>query len=180
MAGGPWREVADALGTIAPLCAKRDQDGVDVWFLNEKRVFKNLRTGDAIREVFTLAEPHGETLTGQRLYQMLDPYLAKYKKNPDSTKPVNIIVITDGEAHDDVGAAIRTVAKKLDKWDAPPWQVGIQFFQIGRDVPAREMLQDLDNGLSQDGVRDIVDTVPFKDESGHDLSEKGIMKVSIG
>lgn len=179
MAGSRWDEVTRALALIAPICAERDENGVDVWFLNEKSVWTNLRTDSAIREAFQIAKPRGQTFTGKRLYEMLAPYLAEYKKNPKGTKPVNIIVITDGEAHDDVAGTIMDVAKKLDKWEAPPWQVGIQFFQIGKDEQARRMLKDLDDELGRDqGLRDIVDTVPFKNDQDADLSPAGIMKVS--
>ena len=180
MAGDRWTQVTKALELIAPICAERDENGVDVWFLNHKSVFTNLRTSAAIKETFEIASPRGQTFTGKRLYEMLTPYLAEYKRNPSGTKPVNIIVITDGEAHDDVAGTIMNVAKKLDKWEAPPWQVGIQFFQIGNEPAARKMLKDLDDELGgSDDLRDIVDTVPFKDERGADLSLAGIMKVSI-
>lgn len=180
MAGSRWKEVTGALELIAPICAARDENGVDVWFLNNQRVFTNLRTASAIQETFQTARPYGQTFTGQRLYHILHPYLAEYKKNPKETKPVNIIVITDGEAHDDVAGTLMNVAQKLDKWEAPPWQVGVQFFQIGDDRQASEMLKDLDNNLGRDqGLRDIVDTVPFKDQHNADLSPAGILKVSL-
>ncbi|KAI4240065.1 MAG: hypothetical protein L6R42_011591, partial [Xanthoria sp. 1 TBL-2021] len=36
MAGRSWREVADALATIAPICTSFDSDGIDIYFLNER------------------------------------------------------------------------------------------------------------------------------------------------
>ena len=179
MAGSRWGQVQDALAVIAPICAERDEDGIDVWFLNDKKVWPNRRNAGDIIEIFQEAQPRGQTFTGKRLYEMLTPYLAGYKRNPSGTKPVNVIVITDGEAHDDVAGVIMDIAKKLDKWEAPPWQVGIQFFQIGNDEQARKMLKDLDDELGRDqGLRDIVDTVPFKNDHDADLSLAGIMKVS--
>ncbi|KAF1980019.1 hypothetical protein BU23DRAFT_562449 [Bimuria novae-zelandiae CBS 107.79] len=181
MAGSYWKEVGEALRVIAPICADHDEDGVDVWFLNEKKVWKHNRTAQAIQEIFTIVKPEGQTFTGQRLYEILTPYLADYKKNPSGTKPVNIIVITDGEAHDDVAGTIMDVAKKLDRWEAPPWQVGIQFFQIGPDERARLMLKSLDDDISSNNdIRDIVDTVPFKDGKGQGLTSDGIMKAVLG
>ncbi|KAJ4360499.1 uncharacterized protein N0V89_001064 [Didymosphaeria variabile] len=166
MAGGRWRQVEQALSVIAPICAERDEDGIDVYFLNNKKIFQD-------------AKPGGQTFTGKRLYEILTPILARYKRNPTGTKPVNVIVITDGQAHDDVAGTIQDVAKKLDKWEAPPWQVGIQFFQIGNDPEARSMLKQLDDELAgNDDLRDIVDTVPFTSETGGQLSGAGIMKVS--
>lgn len=58
--------------------------------------------------------------------------------------------------------------------------MGIQFFQIGNDAGAREMLKQLDDDLADMGnVRDIVDTVPFTSENGGQLTGAGIMKVSV-
>ncbi|KAJ4291984.1 hypothetical protein N0V90_009882 [Kalmusia sp. IMI 367209] len=179
MAGGNWSQVERALTVIAPICAERDEDGVDVWFLNDKKVWRNQRTSSDIIEIFQEAKPSGRTMTGSRLWAILSPYLAKYEKHASTTKPVNIIVVTDGQAQDDVSGVIQAVAEKLDKWDAPPWQVGVQFFQIGNDPGARTMLKQLDDELAEMGnVRDIVDTVPFTSENGGQLSGAGIMKVS--
>ncbi|KAK7188464.1 von willebrand factor [Paraphaeosphaeria sporulosa] len=181
MAGSRWGQVEQALSVIAPICAERDEDGIDVYFLNNKKIWKHQRTAGHIIEIFQDAKPGGQTFTGKRLYEMLTPYLARYKKYPANTKPVNIIVVTDGQAHDDVAGTIQDVAKKLDRWEAPPWQVGIQFFQIGNDPEARNMLKQLDDELAgSDDLRDIVDTVPFTSEAGAQLSATGIMKVVLG
>ncbi|KAI2479380.1 von willebrand factor [Pyrenophora tritici-repentis] len=97
---------------------------------------------------------------------------------------MNIIVITDGEPSDDVESAIIQAARKLDKLDAPTWQVGIQFFQVGREPGAREHLKQLDDGLAElakdDDLRDIVDTVPFTGTGDEKLTATGIMKVVLG
>jgi hypothetical protein len=73
-------------------------------------------------------------------------------------------VLTDGVPSDDVESVLLSAAKKLDKLDAPPYQVGVQFFQVGNEEGAKEALEELDGGLSEHvegGVRDIVDTVTF-------------------
>jgi hypothetical protein len=110
--------------------------------------------------------------------------LNKYEKDPEGTKPMNVIVITDGAATDDVESTVIQCAKKLDKLEAPAWQVGIQFFQVGKDEKAREHLKQLDDGLGElagnDDLRDIVDTVPFTGDNDSRLSAIGIMKVVLG
>ena len=102
----------------------------------------------------------------------------------DSLKPLNIIVITDGVPTDDPESVIVSVAKKLDRYDAPPWQVGIQFFQVGNERGAAEALQEMDDGLSSmgGGMRDIVDTVPWRSQNGNGagLNADGILKVVLG
>lgn len=180
MAGHRWAQVEEALKVITPICAARDRDGIDVYFLNNTGSrWENQKTASNIIKMFQVVKPGGQTFTGKRLYEILIPRLAKYKKDPQNATPLNIIVITDGQAHDDVAGTIEDVARKLDKWEAPPWQVGIQFFQIGNDPEARNMLKQLDDELAGNSdLRDIVDTVPFTSETGGQLTAAGIMKVS--
>ncbi|KAF2864905.1 hypothetical protein BDV95DRAFT_508257 [Massariosphaeria phaeospora] len=187
MAGRSWRETAEALETIAPICTQRDADGIDIYFLNrpDSSIYKNVTSAGTVIEIFQTVRPGGGTPTGQRLNKILKNYLQQYQASPESTKPINIIVITDGEPSDDVESVIINAAKKLDKFDAPSWQVGIQFFQVGNEHGAREHLKNLDDGLRElagdDDLRDIVDTVPYTTgQEDEKLSAQGILKVVLG
>lgn len=183
MAGSRWRETSKALGTITPICTARDADGIDLYFLNhpDSDLYKKVRSAGTITEIFQTVRPRGATPTGQRLNFILKRYMDSYKLDPEHTKPINIIVLTDGEPADDVESPIVKTAKKLDQMDAPPWQVGIQFVQVGNEPGAREALKVLDDGLAEvagnSDLRDIVDTVPFRGEKGGKLSAAGILKV---
>jgi uncharacterized protein YegL len=184
MVGRSWREVGKALETITPICTQRDADGIDIYFLNhpDSSLYKNIVSAGTVVEIFQTVRPSGATPTGQRLNKILKPYLQRYSANPETTKPINIIVITDGEPSDDVESPIIQAAKKLDKLEAPAWQVGIQFFQVGKEPGAREHLKQLDDGLKEladdDDLRDIVDTVPYSGEADEQLTGAGIIKVS--
>jgi hypothetical protein len=125
MAGRSWREVGKALETITPICVQRDADGIDIYFLNHPNsdVYKHVKSAGTIIEIFQTVRPGGGTPTGQRLNSILRDYLKAYEKN-QAKKAINIIVITDGEPSDDVESPIIAAAKKLDKLDAPAWQVG--------------------------------------------------------
>lgn len=106
-------------------------------------------------------------------------------RNPELfVKPINIIVITDGVFTDDAESVILKAATTLEKCDATPWQIGIQFFQIGTDIAAQKYLEQLDDELGKavknGNVRDIVDTVPWKGQTGRTLSGDGILKVVLG
>lgn len=185
MAGSRWREAADALATITPICTSHDTDGVDLYFLNSEDSprFHGIKRAASIREIFDTVRPGGGTLTGQRLRAILQPYVRQYGANPTTTKPMNLICITDGDAHDDVESVILDTARKLDSLDAPAWQVGIQFFQIGNDPEATELLKYLDDELTStagSSQRDIVDTVPYRGESGGILTGDGVLKVVLG
>ncbi|KAK3079607.1 hypothetical protein LTS18_004426 [Coniosporium uncinatum] len=184
MAGRLWRETAAALEAITPICTAHDADGIDINFLNHRRDFPNVTSVAAVREIFSTVRPSGATPTGTRLHQILKPYLQRYGAAPDTTKPLNVIVITDGAPSDDVESPIISAAKKLDKLDAPAWQVGVQFFQVGKEPGAKAALKQLDDELAglagDEEMRDIVDTVPFRGEADETLNGDGILKVVLG
>ncbi len=184
MAGRSWKETAQALKAITPICTAHDADGIDVYFLNEKdsSEYRNITRAADVDAIFHSVRPRGGTPTGSRLNAILKPYLAALeRKGADNVKPLNLIVITDGVASDDVESVIIAAAKKLDRWDAPAWQIGIQFFQVGEERGAAEALRELDDGLAEMGAgRDIVDTVPWKGESGKGLSADVVLKTVLG
>lgn len=186
MAGGRWRETKDALKTITPICTDHDEDGIDIFFLNraDSDLYRNVKDAETVEQIFSKVKPGGGTPTGQKLNQIIRPYLRRYAEKPETTKPINIICITDGEPSDDVESPLISAAKKLDKLDAPAWQVGVQFFQVGRDEEAKKHLKQLDDELAEiagdDEMRDIVDTVPFKGDEGTALTGDGILKVVLG
>ncbi|KAL8969009.1 MAG: hypothetical protein Q9197_004567 [Variospora fuerteventurae] len=182
MAGRFWRETAEALASIAGICTTYDSDGIDIYFLNEQHSpqYENVTTKERVQQIFSSVRPRGGTPTGCRLDSILRPYLrACEQKGPENCKPINIIVVTDGVPTDDVESPIIAAAKKLDKLDAPAWQVGIQFFQIGDERGAAEALRELDDQLAETGdVRDMVDTVPWN--GGEGLTADKILKCVLG
>ena len=188
MAGRSWRETAAALTAITPICTAHDVDGIDISFLNapDRPSFHNITSQASISTIFKTIKARGATPTGTRLHQILKPYLLAYEADPDTTKPLNIIVITDGAASDDVESVIIAAAKKLDRLEAPAWQVGIQFFQVGNEPGAADALKELDDELgvySHGGtdIRDMVDTVPWNGEvAGGSLSAEAMLKVVLG
>lgn len=207
MLGSRWREAEEAIAAIAPICTTYDRDGIDIYFLNHRRAsmsdmagaYRNITTATGFREIFQSVEPRGVTPFGKRLAEILRPYLRSVEKMTAATnadgvltdpslfvKPLNIIAITDGAFTDDAESIIIQTAKVLDgpTCRAVPWQVGIQFFQIGTDQVAAQYLQELDDELVKaakgEGLRDIVDTVPWKGNSGQTLNADGIMKCVLG
>ncbi|KAL2390438.1 hypothetical protein BDBG_07505 [Blastomyces gilchristii SLH14081] len=195
MIGSRWHETRETIAAIAPICAEFDDDGVDVYFLNENNWaepatggFLRIKTSAAVNELFDRVHPSGRTPVGARLYDILKPYLKRVedmsKAAPSSrfsgspVKPINIIVITDGIPTDDVETVVVNAARRLDKCDAKPWQVGIQFVQVGDDPSAKKWLQSLDDILHKRyDIRDIVDTAPW---SGAALTSNTILKIMLG
>ncbi|KAH6879819.1 hypothetical protein B0T10DRAFT_532110 [Thelonectria olida] len=207
MAGRSWREVRDALAAITPICASHDPDGIDLYFLNHRSGerasegkaaggYTNIRDANQVQNLFKTVFPTAATPTGTRLESILRPYMRNLEKNKDNVedvKPINIIVITDGCATDDPESIILRHARKLEKLDAPPHQVGIQFFQVGNEPSAAEALRNLDDNLGasrrsnrsgrDEYIRDMVDTVAWSSvELGRNetLSADGILKVVLG
>ncbi|KAL2782552.1 hypothetical protein BJX66DRAFT_345733 [Aspergillus keveii] len=201
MRGKRWREAEDAIAAIAPICTHYDADGIDIYFLNHRNHsssgggsvggYKNVTDASGVREIFKSVSPSGATPVGTRLHQILTPYMRDLSRltsqgRGSEIRPLNIIVITDGIFTDDAESVIVSVARQLDhsSVQAPPWQVGIQFFQVGDDEPAREYLQNLDDELvkrrSYDGIRDIVDTVPWRGDRSKVLNADGILKCVLG
>lgn len=182
MAGGSWREVATVLETIAPICTVWDADGIDIHFLNkpDNKEFGNVTSAAAVQRIFREVEPHGATPIGRRLHAILSPYIKNvrsctYSKN-ELPKPMNIIVITDGIPTDDPESVIVRAARELDILEAPSWQVGIQFFQVGGDLAATSALVELGDSLEKIyHIRDMVDTVAWKD--GERLDGEFVLKV---
>ncbi|WVQ79243.1 hypothetical protein IAT38_001339 [Cryptococcus sp. DSM 104549] len=192
MKGERWDRARQAIMEVAEIAARYDDDGIDLYFLNNRRVGTDLRTTAQVAETFKGVEPRGVTPTGTRLEAILRDYMARLERSQatsprlsgpaveheDPVKPMNLIVITDGSPTDDPESVIIAIARRLDKGDFPLSQVGIQFLQIGDDPEAREALQELDDGLSgEHGVRDMVDTVPY---SGEEMSSALIIKTLLG
>lgn len=128
--GNSWKETGDALASITPICTAHDSDGIDVYFLNTKSAahHRNITTAGQVIEIFQTVRPRGGTPTGQRLNDILKPYMKhfeelKIKEREDECKPLNVIVITDGMPSDDVESVIVKVAQKLDQLEADPWQM---------------------------------------------------------
>jgi hypothetical protein len=200
MAGRSWREVSQALSLIAPIVAKHDCDGMDVYFLNHKSTnpgspsdgvapggYRGIKRAATVTEIFERVRPQDGTPTGIRVHNILKPYLTKLEKEiaeGKETKPLNLIVLTDGVPSDDVESVLLAAAKKLDKLDALPYQVGVQFFQVGNEEGAKEALEELDDGLSalvEGGVRDIVDTMTWNSTEGSlSLTDDFILKCLLG
>ncbi|EXK45442.1 hypothetical protein FOXG_07907 [Fusarium oxysporum f. sp. lycopersici 4287] len=197
MAGRSWREVREALSTIAPICTSHDPDGIDVYFLNHRSPavgtgvqapggYFRIRDANQVQHLFESVRPCGATPTGSRLHSILKPYVAHLSRraaNVDSTKPVNIIVITDGCPTDDPESIIVHHAKKLDQIEAPPHQVGVQFFQVGNELGAAKALRELDDDLADQGIRDMVDTATWNSTTSDNskaLTADGILKVVLG
>ncbi|KAH9943185.1 uncharacterized protein BXZ73DRAFT_3163, partial [Epithele typhae] len=180
-----WQMTEQALKEVTTVAATYDKDGIDVHFLNNAKFLKNAKDPSDISRLFRSVQPDGLTPTGGKLDELLTKYLdkldaAKKRGNQYDVKPVNFIVITDGQSSDDPVDVIVRAAKRLDEGHYLLSQVGIQFLQIGRDLAASEALRVLDDELAaHENVRDIVDTTPYY-VTGGKITGTMIIKILLG
>ncbi|KAI5837916.1 hypothetical protein DFP73DRAFT_531376 [Morchella snyderi] len=203
-----WSDTRIALETIATIATKYDTDGIDIHFLNStKHDARNVKSAAEVHRLFDRVQPGGitpiATCLDRILRDYLDSYAAVRTSSPGSPpmtplspgfntaqypKPLNIIILTDGEPTDDPESVIVDAARRLDMLNAPLHQVGIQFFQIGDEEGAREALEDLDDALAEIyGIRDMVDYTPYPDgqkegegREGGGVDGEWILKVLMG
>ncbi|KAI0884618.1 uncharacterized protein GGS22DRAFT_163937 [Annulohypoxylon maeteangense] len=199
-----WEETQKAISAILPICMEHDEDGVDVYFLNHRTTdrgdssrgavgsgYRGVREPRVVHNMFKFVRPSLATPTGLRLDHILRAYLKNYEALVKASggdvycvRPINIIVITDGQPTDEPGEVIAQAARRLDEMRAPPHQIGIQFFQVGRDPNATLALRELDDELCRrESIRDMVDTATFNAANKADqptLTADGILKVVLG
>lgn len=164
MGGERWNEARDALMGLAKVALQYDEDGIEIFFLNAVDAGRTVRSEEDVRRLFDSVRPTPGTPTGARLEQIVSRYItrieaAKAKSggadpSESGIKPLNLIVITDGEPSDDPASVIIAAARRLDAGLFPLAQVGIQFIQVGDDQRASRALRELDRHLSGlNGVR---------------------------
>ncbi|KAF5334162.1 hypothetical protein D9758_014817 [Tetrapyrgos nigripes] len=159
MIGPRWNDVRNALSGIAHACGQFDADGFDLYFLNDEYVQNNITNSDSVNQAFYKVSPDGATPTGARLRQVLDVYINKLEDKRRPTKPVGIVIITDGDPTDDVESVIVDAAHRLERAQIHESQLYIHFIQIGDDSDAANALRHLDDNLSNKyRIRDMVDT----------------------
>lgn len=171
-----WQLAVEALRPLALKAAKYDDDGVDIYLINQYCQGNNLKDAQSIERFFLGLNAKRQALTdiGRKLEDVTRAYLSDIRLGKPC-KPLNVIIITDGAPTDksDLEAYINSTAKLLEAGNYPPSQFGIQFIQIGNDREATAYLDKLDDDRDerkrkrlsfwsrkpkQRAARDIVDT----------------------
>ncbi|GAA5917041.1 hypothetical protein JCM5296_001824 [Sporobolomyces johnsonii] len=179
-----WEETRTALMGVVEKCLSYDSDGIDLHFMNGGDEFRlqNVTSSNVVASTFDKVQPFGSTPTGVVMDEILRDYVEKVedaRAARTKVKPLLLLVLTDGRADDPdmVKDILVEFAARLDEVRAPPYQLGIQFVQIGDDPEAAAFLKELDDDLKpQLGVRDMVDTTPFQGS----LSADWILKAALG
>ncbi|KAL7622443.1 hypothetical protein AAE478_007948 [Parahypoxylon ruwenzoriense] len=162
--------------------------------------YRNIGLMDGVREmrdnvtgILAGVKPRGKCKLDRSLGRILDHYVGAFhtmqvvrpglsdgKVAPRRIMPLNLIVVTDGIVDDNPNDSLIRTARKLDEMDAPPDQVGVQFFRVGDDGKARQAMDATDDLLSDAlDVRDMVDTTTWSGKPG-ELSPDAVLKVVLG
>ncbi|SCV71858.1 BQ2448_4552 [Microbotryum intermedium] len=185
-----WEDqLAPALAAVIQTAIRYDDDGVDIYFFNSCH-HATSRSAPELLQLFQKVWPSKSTPTASALRRVLDPYVSNLENwvvegKPSGyprPKPMNLIVLTDGapDRGESAEPVIVEMAQRLDKIRMPPFQLGIQFVQIGTDDEAAQSLRSLDDDLREKhGIRDIVDTTLF-DVQGGQLNVEYLMKALLG
>ena len=86
---------------LASLAAEYDADGIDIYFINDEKEGRDIKSAEAVFRLFDSVTPSGRTPIGMRLHEVLNPYLdsldrAAKKPRNQRPKPVNYLIVTDG------------------------------------------------------------------------------------
>lgn len=189
-----WEEVNSVLSEIVKICAKFDDNGIDVFFFNSSLVglFNgfDIKNPDEVMKLFEHRERagiRGSTPTAEALDLIIAPYLSDYERRARNRqklpKPRNIIVLTDGAANNNklLKTNLLSYARRLDKINAPSDQIGVQFFQVGRMEGVEEFLNHLDEAMAEENdCRDFIDTRSSEDMGEEGLSAPRVLTTVLG
>ncbi|HEY9790080.1 MAG TPA: VWA domain-containing protein [Candidatus Obscuribacterales bacterium] len=128
-----------------------------VLFNNHTLVTENADV-NAIASAFQNNKPDGGTDTAGALTQQLKAF--GQRKNEAATKPLVLVVITDGAPNDENKLRNTLVAAANDATNAD--DISVVFVEVGEDNQATADLEDLERNLNQEGAKfNIVHSVLF-------------------
>ena len=114
-----------------------------------------------IAEAFQNNQPDGGTDTAGAVSAQFQNYWAHKKDNETSTKPLVVLVITDGAPNDPNRLRKTLIAAANDITRAD--EISVVFVQVGEDNQASAYLEDMTRNLNQEGAKfNIVRSVLFE------------------
>ena len=162
-----WDVTREALCYMIESLFRYSSNGLDIRFLKAFHYnTDNVTTDDDAKKIFeridlTKDSHSGGTFLCDELHSVIDPYLGEYEDYKEelnevgnrrplqSPKPLNLVIITDGEADDqlDLEDYIVSVALKLDELSASMNFIPISVVLIGDDEAAAIWLMRLNDKL---------------------------------
>ncbi len=155
-----WQYMQEQVLSIAQQVEKHDSDGITVVpFATTHRVHEGV-TSQKLADVFKEHNPAGSTNTASMIEDRLNAYFDRKAKG--GTKPLLLIVATDGAPDDEKAVAnvIIAATKRMERDD----EIAISIVQVGNDQSAAKFCQFLDDSLMSLGAKfDIVDTLRLEE-----------------
>jgi uncharacterized protein YegL len=123
---------------------------------------KSIENADlsTIADAFQTNQPDGGTDTGGAISTTLQNYWSQKNGNRDGTRPLVLLMITDGAANDPNRLRKTLIAAANESTRAD--EISVVFVQVGEDNQATADLEDLERNLNQEGAKfNIVHSVLF-------------------
>lgn len=172
MKGERWETAKVAIMGVVQQAISYDEDGIDVYFLNSKRVGKGLRTTDDVEELFAGLEPRGATPTGLRMEAILREYMSKLERSTEAGETVrsmNLIVVTDGgKSREDAEKPLLTLA------------FSVPFLRRIRSISPDERAASLAAAPTDDPESVLITIAKRLDRGDYPLSQVGVQLLQIG
>ena len=157
-----WSAVEDLFAQLAYFAKNLDPNGIELYDTVSGLEFKSPDTSSLLEKLDRVKPHSGSSRSdpSQRIDKLLRDYAERlddcYAKSKMSrwpirsrsrVDPVTIYILTDGvwQPKCDVAGPIKSLMTKMEQYDLPKGQVGIQFIQFGDDFEGSQKLAKLDS-----------------------------------
>ncbi|KAL7267390.1 hypothetical protein RUND412_010025 [Rhizina undulata] len=149
MSDQSWKLAFIIMSEIVPDCTNYERDGVDIYFLNHGTSYVRLHSAQDVADVCRQGRNASVTTTRKRVSEILIQYINTCMQQLTPRKPLNMIVITDGEASFPqlLETCIINTAMELYSHDSPDNHCRIEFLQVERSETMEHYLEALDKSL---------------------------------
>ncbi|KAF2764907.1 kinase-like protein [Teratosphaeria nubilosa] len=174
-----WGEMKALLGALAYMVKDCDPDGIELFFMNDKRTEKSKKSS-ALVELAGLVRPSGTVDARMRLGDLIRIFDSQNssrsfwrlgRSRDKGIRGLNIYVLTTGiwQPRCDLAKTIEGLVQRLQQRQVDQAPIGIEFIRFGNDPAAIMKLDHLDSGLGL--PLDIVD---------HEPSNGNVWKMLLG
>lgn len=155
-----WRWTAGQTMSLSRELASVKPEGFRLVLFNDWRtVHDSVKPAD-IPAIFMSTKVGGSENTVVFLAEELNQYMARKRQNPEGTRPLTVVILTDGLPDD--RANLPSVLIQAANQMASPADIKVLFIQVGQSDKGGDFLAGLDDNLVSKGARyDIVDHRSF-------------------
>ncbi|KIJ62484.1 hypothetical protein HYDPIDRAFT_114614 [Hydnomerulius pinastri MD-312] len=177
-----WPQAREALAGMADILSVNDEwAGADVRFLHHAETPRNIKTRHEFEHIFSSVTTCEENkVMAPKVTQMLEDCLPLVK-GETSTKPVVLLIFTDGVAADtkELLNAILRFFQKLKEGNVEPNLFRLHILQMGEDRKVVRPLHEFrDQVVKRDGGRYMLNVVSFHPGRGL-LNAQNIMRILL-